>query len=201
MGYRFRGNDAGNLERDPGRLNRWRGFPARVFSDSRCWLGLGASIDGKTLFDGFARSCGWLGGVGSFVPGDGGAVWGERCQRGEVVSALAGDGKCGAVSDGRVAAAVVEERAGMAVVADRREAGPDLAGGDGRAGRARHPGELRGGVAVLRPRRGDVQKKACTPASKTGRTSRCGGCGGRSTKAGLIHGAWCSSTKLGPKPT
>ena len=45
------------------------------------------------------------------------------------------------------------------------------------------------------------KKKVCTPASKTGRTSRCGGCGGRSTKAGLIHGAWCSSTKLGPRPT
>jgi transposase len=94
------------------------------------------------------------------VPRDGGAVWGERCQRGEVVPALAGDGECGALSDGWLAAAASAERAGMAVGADRREAGPDIAGGDGRVGRARHSGELRRGVAVLRARRGQFQKKS-----------------------------------------
>src|ERR1700676_1438311 len=139
--------------------------------------------------------------AGSFVPRDGGAVWGERCQRGEVVPALAGDGECGALSDGWLAAAASAERAGMAVGADRREAGPDIAGGDGRVGWARHSGELRRGVAVLRARRGQFQKKACTPASKTGRTSPCGGGGGRSIRGGFVHGAWSSSTRLGPRPT
>ena len=189
------------LERDPCRLNRGRGFPRIGFSDSRCWLGLGASIDGKTLFDRPSRSCGWLGDGGSLMPGDGVAVWGERCQRCEVVSALASDGQCSAVADGRLAATLVEERTGMAAGADCREAGPDLASDDGRAGRARDAGELRCGVAVFCPRRGDVQKKACTPASRTGRTSPCGGCGGRSTRADLILAAWSSSTRLGPKPT
>ena len=126
-------------------------FPGKGISDSRCWLGLGASIYGKTLFDGSSRSCGRFCSGGSFVPRDGGAVWGERCQRGEVVPALAGDGECGALSDGWLAAAAFAERAGMAVGADRREAGPDVASGGGRAGGARHAGELRRGVAVLRP--------------------------------------------------
>ena len=63
-------------------------------------------------------------------------------------------------------------RAGVAAGADRREAGPDVAGGGGRAGRARHAGELWRGVAVLRARRDHVQKKACTPASRTAPTSR-----------------------------
>ena len=176
-------------------------FPGIGFSDSRCWLGLGAGIDGETLFDGFAGSCGRLGSGGSLVPSDGGAVWGERCQRCEVVSALAGDGECGTLSHGRLAAAAVEERAGVAAGADRREAGPDLAGGDGRARPARDPGKLRSGVAVFCPRRGDVQKKACTPASKTGPTSRVAVGNGGSIRAGLIPGAWSSSTRPGPRPT
>jgi hypothetical protein len=176
-------------------------FPGIGFSDSRCWLGLGASIDGKTLFDGFAGSCRGFGSWRSLVPGDGGAVWSERCQRCEVVSALAGERERGAVPDGRLAAAVAEERAGVAIGADRREAGPDLAGGDGRAGGARHPGKLWRGVAVLRPRRDHVQKKACTPANKTGPTSHAGGCGGRSIRAGLIRAAWSSLMRPGPRPT
>ena len=35
------------------------------------------------------------------------------------------------------------------LAADRREAGPDVAGGGGRVGRARHAAELRGGAALL----------------------------------------------------
>ena len=33
--------------------------------------------------------------AGRTLPGDGGAVWGERCQRGEVVAAVSGDGERG----------------------------------------------------------------------------------------------------------
>src|SRR6202521_6317676 len=79
------------LEHDSGRRNRKRGFPEAEFSDSRCWLGLGASIDGKTLFTGSSGSGGRLGFGGPHVPGDGGAVWRQRCQRGEVVAAVPGD--------------------------------------------------------------------------------------------------------------
>jgi transposase len=80
---------------------------------------------------------------------------------------------------------------------------PDLtfAGGAGRAGGARHGGELWRGVGVLRQRGDHVQKKACTPANKTGPTSHAGGCGGRSIRAGLTQGAWSSSTRPGPRPT
>jgi hypothetical protein len=46
------GSDPG-LERFLTDLNR-RGFPEGRFSDSRCWLGLEASMDGSASFDGFA---------------------------------------------------------------------------------------------------------------------------------------------------
>jgi hypothetical protein len=45
----------GDLERFLIDLNR-RGFPQVRFSDSRCWLGLGASMDGSASFDGFAHA-------------------------------------------------------------------------------------------------------------------------------------------------
>ena len=53
-------------------------------------------MDGKTLF---TRSSGAGGGFGCgrpYLPGDGGAVWGERGQRGEVVAAVSGDGSAAA---------------------------------------------------------------------------------------------------------
>src|SRR5258708_39775335 len=56
-------------------------------------------------------------------------------------------GSAAAYKMGRLAATAAEERAGVAVGADRREAGPDVASGGGRAGGARHAGELRRGVA------------------------------------------------------
>jgi hypothetical protein len=87
-----------------------------------------------------------------------------------------------------------------AVGADRREAGPDAASGGGGAGGTRHPGELRRGVAVLRQRGDHVQKKACTPASRIAPTSPAGGPAGRCTRAGLIPGVWCSSTRPRPSP-
>ena len=67
------------------------------------------------------------------------------------------------------AAAAAEARAGLGFGADRREAGSDAAGAGGGAGRARHAVELRRGVALLPARRHHVQKKPCTPASRTGR--------------------------------
>ena len=82
-----------------------------------------------------------------------GAVRGERGQCGEVVAALASEWQCCGQADGWAAAATAEGRARMVIGADRREAGPDLAGGGGRVGRARHAGKLRRGVALF-PARG-----------------------------------------------
>ena len=198
--WRATGSQAWGRRRDRDLTEASR-FPASWVSDSRCWLGLGASIDGETLFEGSSGPGCRFGCGGSLVPGDGGAVWGERGQRGEVVPALAGDREYGGVSDGRLAAALAEERAAVASGADCGEAGPDVASGGERAGRTRHPGELRRGVAVLRSRRDHVQKKACTPASKTGPTSPGGAPDGNGIRAGLTRGAWYSSTRLGPRPT
>jgi transposase len=44
-------------------------------------------------------------------------------------------------------------------------------------------------------------KKACTPASRIGPTWPAGAPSRRSTKAGLIRLAWCSSTRPRPRPT
>ena len=79
------------LEHDSVWRNRVEGFPRRGFSDSRCWLGLGASIDGETLFTRFARSGCGICGRRAFVPRYGGALQGERGLRGEVVSAFPGE--------------------------------------------------------------------------------------------------------------
>src|SRR5712672_3103623 len=106
---------------------------------------------GKTLSPGLSSRSGGLGCRGSLVPGDSGAVRGERGERGEVVAAFSRDRQRGGIQDGRLAATAAEERAGMAVGADRREAGSDVASGGGRAGGARPAGELRRGVALLRP--------------------------------------------------
>jgi transposase len=45
------------------------------------------------------------------------------------------------------------------------------------------------------------KKKACTPASRIGQTWQDGAHSGRSIKGGLILRTWCSSTRLGPRPT
>src|SRR6267154_3000642 len=163
--------------------------------------GFGGHIDGKTLFTGSSGPGGRLGCRGSLVPGDSGAVRGERGERGEVVAAFSRDRQRGGIQDGRLAAAAAEERAGMAVGADRRETGPDVASGGGGAGGARHAGELRRGVAVLRPCGDHIQKKACTPANRIAPTSPGGGPAGGCIRAGLIPSAWSSSTRLGPRPT
>ena len=43
-------------------------------------------------------------------------------------------------------------------------------------------------------------KKHCTPASRIAPTSPAAGPGGRHIRAGLTRGAWCSLTRLGPRP-
>jgi transposase len=45
------------------------------------------------------------------------------------------------------------------------------------------------------------KKKRCTPASRIAPTSPAAGPGGRRIRAGLTRGAWCSSTRPGPRPT
>lgn len=74
---------AAALERDDILVNRRR-FAGGLFSDSSCWLGLEASSDDQTLFDGFTGSgdfanFGWrersVGGLGiEHQCGDGGAL-------------------------------------------------------------------------------------------------------------------------------
>src|SRR5712671_771840 len=105
-------------------------------------MGWGASIDGETLFTGSSGSGCGLGCRRSLVSGDGGVVWGERGQRGEVVAAFPRDRQRSGQEDGRLEATAAEERADVAAGADCGEAGPDVARGGGRALRARHAGEL-----------------------------------------------------------
>src|SRR5262249_15043757 len=119
------------LEQDSKRLNRKGDSHGRGFVIQDSGWGWGPALNGKTLFAGPAGSCGWFGGKRPHLSGDGGAVWGQRCQRGEVVAALAGHRQCGCQADGRMAAAAAEARARMAVGADCRETRPDLAGGGG----------------------------------------------------------------------
>src|SRR5437899_3597982 len=157
-------------------------------------------MHGETLFE---RSTGSGCGVGdgrSDVPGDGGVVRGERCQRGEVVAAFPVYGGRGGVLDGWSSSAGAGGRAGLAAGAALREARPDLAGAGGRAGRAWRPGELRRGLALAQGGGHHGQKKACSPPSRIAPTWLAGGSGGRSIRADLIPVAWCSSTRPGPRP-
>jgi hypothetical protein len=172
----------------------------RGISDSRCWLGLGASIDGETLFKRFAGSGGRFGDGRPLVSGDSGAVWGKCSQRGEVVAAVSGNRQRGGQADGRAPPAPSAWRARVAFGADRGETGPDTAGDVGRAGSARHWHQLRRVVVILGRRGHHVQKKPCTPPSRTGPTSPAGGFGGSSTRVGLTPAAWSSSTRPGPRP-
>ena len=69
--------------------------------------GWGPASNGKTLFAGSAGPCGWFSGERPFVSGDGSAVRGERCQRGEVDAALARDRQRGGQADGRLEAVLL----------------------------------------------------------------------------------------------
>ena len=58
-----------------------------------------------------------------------------------------------------------------------------------------------GAVWRLLKAEGITVKKACSPPSKTGPTWLAAAGNGRSIRAGLIPGAWSSSTRPGPRPT
>ena len=122
------------LEQDSNRLNQKEDSHIWGFVIQDAGWGWGPASDGKTLFAGPAGSCDWLGCERPHVPGDGGAVWGERGQRCEVVAALAGERQRGGQADGRLETTVADKRTGVAAGADRREAGSDLARRGGRTG-------------------------------------------------------------------
>jgi len=130
----------------------------------------------------------------SHLPGDGGAVWSECGQRGEVVAPLARRWQCCGQADGRAPAAAADgERAWLlARIAEK----PDLT--------------LRAVVAELAERgtpasygavwrffkhEGITFKKHCTPANRIAPTSPVAGSGGRHIRADLTRGAWCSLTR------
>jgi hypothetical protein len=56
-------------------------------------------------------------------------------------------------------------------------------------------------LAVLRPRGRQLQKKRCSPASRTGPTSRAEGQAGKGIRERLILPASSSSMRPGPRPT
>src|SRR4249920_2168643 len=93
--------------------------------------GLGASIHGETLFDRSSRSGCGVGGRWPDLPGDGGAVWRERGERGEVVATLSGDGERSGLLDGRASPSCPGRRARLVAGTAGRETGPDIAGAGG----------------------------------------------------------------------
>src|SRR5262245_14658141 len=114
-------------------------------------------------------------------------VGGWRGERDTLVSARPGNREPSGQADGPAPWPIDPSAAArLASGADRRRTGLDLARGARRAGGAQHQGELQSDLELLPCREGDVQKKACTPPSRIGRTWRAGGHSGRSTKAGLI---------------
>ncbi len=66
---------------------------------------------------------------------------------------------------------------------------------------SRHAGEPEGDLELPSGGAADVQKKACTPPSRTAPTWRAGGRNGRSIRAGLTPDVWSSSTRPGRRPT
>src|SRR5262249_62003383 len=84
------------LEQDSKRLNQKEDSQIWSFVIQDAGWGWGPASNGKTLFARPAGSCDWFGCERPHVPSDGGAVWGERGQRCQVVTALAGGrGGCG----------------------------------------------------------------------------------------------------------
>ena len=77
------------LDQDSNRLNQREDSDIWGFVIQDAGWGWGPASDGKTLFARPAGSCDWFGCKRPYVPGDGGAVWGERGQRCQVVAALA----------------------------------------------------------------------------------------------------------------
>ena len=156
--------------------------------------GWGPASNGKTLFTGPAQSRCEFSGERSHLPGDGGTVWSECGQRGEVVAALARQWQCCGQADGRAPAAAADGGGRVAVGADRREAGPDLAGSGDRTAERGTPASY-GAVWRFFKHEGITFKKHCTPANRIAPTSPVAGSGGRHIRADLTRGAWCSLTR------
>jgi transposase len=69
-----------------------------------------------------------------------------------------------------------------------------------RTRRTRTEGRLPVGVGVRPHRESQLQKKASSPANATVLTSPAGARNGRSIRARSKRGAWCLSTRPGPRP-
>ena len=119
-----------------------------------------ASAHAETLFTGFAGPGGGIGGGRSLAPHHREDVQRERRHGGEVVAAFPENGERGGPSDGRPPAAPSGRQARLAAGADRGEAGPDVAGAPGRAGRQWDQGEPWRALGVFRTRRHHIQKKS-----------------------------------------
>src|SRR5262245_41758610 len=163
--------------------------------------GVEASTDGSSLFAGSSRTCCCSNRGRHELPGGSSDLQGQRCQRGEVVAALPRDGERSGAQSWRPAALCAARPAGLAAGAVGGEARHHAACAGCGTGGARDQGELLRRLALLRARRYQLQKKACTPANKTVPTSPGDGRSGESIKGGLILLAWSSSTRRGPRPT
>ena len=176
------------------------GFPkARVLIQDAGWVGgqHGWRDPIRTIFG----SGWWRRWPAADLPGDGGAVWGERCQCGEVVAALAADRQRGAGQDGRSPQPILlsEREWLLARMAEK----PDLtlralvAELDERGVRASYGAVWRfferEGISF---KKNPVRQRAGSAVDSPG-----GERSGRSIRAGLIPGAWSSSTRPGPRPT
>src|SRR3954453_19991100 len=94
-----------------------------------------ASRQAETLFTGFAGPGDGVGVGRSLVPRQREDIQRERRHGGEMVTALPGDRKRGGPGDGRSPAAPSGQQTRLAAGADYGEAGFDVAGAPGRAGR------------------------------------------------------------------
>ena len=155
----------------------------------------GPASNGKTLFTGPAQSRCEFSGERSHLLGDGGAVWSECGQRGEVVAALARQWQCCGQADGRAPAAAADGGARVAVGADCRKAGPGPCGRWRPNWPSATPRRATGRCGGSSSTRGSRLKKHCTPASRIAPTSPVAGSGGRHIRAGLTRSAWCSLTR------
>src|SRR5258707_82031 len=122
------------------------------------------------------------------------------CERGEVVAALSDDGQRCGQADGRQSAALAGRGARVAFGTACGGPGPDVADLGGGTWRTRGGDELRLSLAHRARCRHQLQKKRCSPPSRTVPTWREGGFVGRPIKAALIRRSWCSSTRPRPKP-
>src|ERR1700679_3537280 len=96
--------DLARTSRARSALTESRGFSKERESDSTCWLGLEASMDGSSLFFGPAGAGGGSGYSGSVLTFGSQDVYGQRRQRREVVAAPARYRQSGGAEDGRAQA-------------------------------------------------------------------------------------------------